>query len=406
MLNPAFIDRMSWAMAEVYGSTTDRIIINLAKYFPYVKSPNELTGSFQYQAKMLAKMGKVNRETVDIIINSLGGADEALRKALEQSIMASLKDVEPTLRKAAQKGLLQGQGFLPPEVAPAQTRAFQALYKQSADSLNLVNTVMLESTQEAYRATVADVAQKMQRIQTILNTETGATAVGVQSYNQAVKQAVARMVDTGITGFVDHGGHRWSPEAYAAMDIRTTVTNAAREAAWERNEEYGNDLYLVSTHAGARPKCYPWQNKVVSRTDNARDIEDLYGNIIHVVAQSATSYGEPDGLFGINCKHMALPFVEGLNTLGDDPEPEDENNEQYAAEQKQRAMERDMRELKLREDVLRAQGADKDQIKAAEERVREQSQKIDAFCDEHGLPRRYSREAAPVDKEFPEDIRR
>lgn len=403
MLNPRFLDNMSWAMAEVYGATTDRIIINLAKYFPYIDKDEEAEFGFEYQAKMLSRMGKVNRETVDIIMDSLGGADAALRNALETAIAQSLKDVEPALRKAAQKGLLMGGGMLPPEVAPAQTRTFQAMYKQAADGLNLVNTVMLESTQEAYRATVADIAQKIQRTQSILNTEAGATAVGVQTYNEAISQAVARMVDNGITGFVDHGGHRWTPEAYAAMDIRTTVFNTAREAAWERNEDYGNDLYLVSTHAGARPKCYPWQNKVVSRTDNARDIEDLNGNIIHVIAQSETSYGEPAGLFGINCGHMPLPFVEGLNTIGDPPEPEEKNAAQYKAEQKQRGMERHMRELKLREDVLKAQGAPEDKIKAAHARVRQQSAKIDAFCKENDIPRRRAREAAPVNATWPDD---
>ena len=49
-----------------------------------------------------------------------------------------------------------------------------------------------------------------------------------------------------------------------AMDIRTTLFNTSRAAIWERNQQYGNDLYQVSTHNGARPLCYPWQGKVIS----------------------------------------------------------------------------------------------------------------------------------------------
>jgi hypothetical protein len=56
-VNPAWIDNMSWEMAEVYGAVTDQILINLAKYFPYYNSLDELPRSaFTYQAQMLAQM--------------------------------------------------------------------------------------------------------------------------------------------------------------------------------------------------------------------------------------------------------------------------------------------------------------------------------------------------------------
>ena len=61
---------MSWAMAEVYGAVTDRILVNLAKYFPYIKEGGT-SGSFNYQARMLAQMGQVNRESERIILATL-----------------------------------------------------------------------------------------------------------------------------------------------------------------------------------------------------------------------------------------------------------------------------------------------------------------------------------------------
>ena len=256
-MRPAFLDRMSWAMAEVYGACTDRILVNLAKYFPYIKDSDQVSGSFEYQARLLAQMGQVNRETERIIIESLGGADEALRNALEAAIMDALKTEEPRLQKAAEQGLLNGPGFLPPEVSPNQMQAFQAYYQQSADKLNLVNTVMLESTEDAYRATVADITARIQRTQSILNRAAGEVVTGVSSWNQAMREGVNRMVENGITGFIDHGGHHWSTEAYVAMDVRTTMFNTSRAAIWERAESYGADLYQVSSHNGARPLCYP-----------------------------------------------------------------------------------------------------------------------------------------------------
>lgn len=394
-MRPAFLDNMSWAMAEVYAATTDRILINLARHFPMVKPGEPLPGAFEYQARMLAQIGQVNSETVDIIMRSLGSADNALRAALEASIVEALKDEEPQLRKAAEKGLLMGGSFAP-EVAPGQMQAFKAYYRQSADKLNLVNTVMLESTQAAYQATVSDVTTRIQRTQSILNTSAGEVVTGVSTYNQAMRDAVRKMVDNGLTGFVDHGGHRWSPEAYVAMDIRTTMYNTSRAAIWERADSYGCDTYQVSSHNGARPLCAPWQAKVISRSNTSGMVEDLHGNKVRVYAQSETSYGQAAGLFGVNCRHYPMTFIPGFSTLKGQPQDEQENAKTYEQTQEQRGLERKLRAEKRDLEVLKAQGASPEAINAQKERVRNASADIDDFCKETGLPRRRNREYAPV----------
>lgn len=401
-MRPSFLDEMSWAMAEVYGAVTDRILVNLAKYFPYIQDSDEVTGSFEYQARMLAKMGQVNRETAQIILDTLGDADGALRGSLEAAILDALKNEEPALRKAAEKGLLNGPGFLPPAVAPSQTQAFQAYYRQSADKLNLVNTVMLESTQTAYTATVSDVVNRIQRTQSILNVGAGEVVTGVSSWNTAMHDAVKKMVQNGLTGFIDHGGHHWSPEAYVAMDIRTTMFNTARAAVAERAEEYGCDLYQVSSHNAARPLCYPWQEKVISRSDWSGEVEDLNGNKVHVYAQSETSYGQAAGLFGVNCKHYPMTFIPGFSTLKGQPQDPEENEKAYAESQEQRRLERKLREERRDLAVMKAQGADEDAIKAQKAKVRKASSDIEDFCDATGRARRRNREYTPVNAKWPE----
>lgn len=401
-MRPAFLDSMSWAMAEVYGAVTDRILINLAKYFPFLQAGAEMPGGFEYQARMLAQMGQVNRETAAIITQSMAGADQALMDALQAAILDALKTEEPKLRKAAEKGLLLGGGFIPPEVTPNQMQAFQAYYRQSADKLNLVNTVMLESTRAAYTAAVADVASQLQRTQGILNAAAGETVTGVSSYNAAVRTAVRKMVNNGLTGFIDRGGHHWSPEAYVAMDVRTTMFNTSRAAIWERAEAYGNDLYQVSSHNGARPLCYPWQGKVISRTDRARDVQDMEGNTVHVYAQSETSYGEPAGLFGINCGHYPMTFIPGVSTLKGEPQGSEENAKAYEESQQQRALERKLRYEKRDLEVMKAQGADEAEIKTQRAKVKAASREIDQFCEDTGRARRRDREYTPVNATWPE----
>ena len=400
-MNPTMIDEMGWAMGQVYGSVQDRILVNLAKYFPYLKPGEKVPGAFEYQARMLAKIGQVNRETAQIIVKSLGGADEALRQLLETAIRDSLKDVDPVLKRAAEQGLLNGQGFVPPAIDPGMMNAFKAYYNQSKDKLNLVNTVMLESTEWAYTGVVSDITNQIQRTQEILNANTGEVISGVTSYNQAVRNATRQMVTNGLTGFIDHGGHRWSPEAYAAMDIKTTMMNAGRAAVMERNEQYGNDLYQVSSHAGARPLCYPWQGKIISSSGRSGTTTDLYGNEIVIHSEDEIeSFRYGGGLFGVNCGHYPMVFIPNFSTIRDVPQDKQTNDRVYAESQEQRALERKIRQEKLELDTLKAQGADKALIDAQKQKVKAADAEINDFCERTGRHRLREREYTPVKADF------
>ena len=396
-MDARYLEELSWRMAEVYEAVVNRILINLARHFKYLK-PGEITGSFEYQVKMLSQMGQVNRETERIILEMLGDADGVLRGLLEESILNGLKDAEPELRKAAEKGLLHGGVS---SIAPSQMQAFKAYYNQSADKLNLVNTVMLESTEWAYQATVADIVTRMNTTQGILNVAAGEVVTGVESWNQAIRRGVQDMVKNGITGFVDHGGHKWSPEAYVAMDVRTTMANTARAAVWERNEQYGNDLVQVSWHNAARPLCFDWQCKVLSMDNLSREVEDDEGNAVHVYALSETTYGEPAGLWGVNCGHYPIPFVPGFSRIRQPQQDAKENEEAYQQSQQQRYLERRLREEKRDLEVMKAQGASEEELKWQRQRIREASGNIDEFCAKTGRTRRRDRETAPVRATWP-----
>ena len=52
--------------------------------------------------------------------------------------------------------------------------------------------------------------------------------------------------------------------------------------------------------------------------------------------------------------------------------------------------------------MLKAQGADADEIKKQKARVDKASDDIDAFCDETGRARRRNREYTPINATFPE----
>jgi hypothetical protein len=392
-------EEMGWRMGEVYGAVTDRILINLARHFQYIKDGAIPGGAWDYQIRKLAEVGQVRDETIRIMYESLAGEDQALQELLTECIARSIEKNEPALQAAADRGLLTGN---PVEMQPNQTQAFRAYYEQSADKLNLVNTVMLESTEAVYTGTVADIVARMQRTQGILNTGAGAVITGVESMNSAIREGVQQMVENGITGFIDHGGHHWSPEAYVEMDIRTTMANTARAATTEQMQDFGCDLFCVSWHDGARPLCYPWQGKVISESGWRGEVEDLDGNTVTVYALEDTSYGEPAGLFGINCGHFKIPFIPGYS-IARQPEQDEETNErEYQESQQQRALERQLRYEKRDLAVLKAQSAPEEQIRAQRGRVSDARDKLDAFCDETGRARRRSRETTPINATWPD----
>lgn len=408
-MNPRFIEEMGWRMGEVFAAVTDRILINLARHFPYIAEGATPGGAWDYQVRKLAELGQVTRETEAIILESMKGGDQALAELLEETIRESLKPVEKPLRQAAEKGLLLGQGFLPPEISPQMTKAFSAYYRQAADKMNLVNTVMLESTQQVYQNTVSDIVQRMiiaEKIETtqgILNIATGEVVSGVSPLNKAVRDSVKKMVDNGITGFIDHGGHHWSPEAYVTMDIRTTLANTGRAAVTEEMERYGCDLFCVSWHDGARPLCYPWQGKVISESNWTGEVEDLDGNKVHVYALNETSYGEPAGLFGINCGHYKIPFIPGFSKSRQPEQNEEQNAKEYEQSQQQRTLERKLRYEKRDLQVLKAQGASEEEIKAQRLRVKNARTELNDFCEETGRARRSAREQTPIKAEWPDE---
>ncbi len=385
MANIDKLNRLGQPIADVYEEISGRVMLNLARYFKALKPGETPGGAFEYQAKKLSELGKLTSETRRIIGGMAGVAGTALQVALEKAIEDALEDF----------GKLR-----PADLSPRMTRAFELYWQQSADRLNLVNTVMLESTEAAYRATVADIAVRMRMAQGILNTASGEIITGAESFNQAQRLAVERMVDNGITGYIDHGGHRWRPETYVAMDMRSTMHNASREAFFETNERLDNDLFVVSQHPGARPLCYPWQCKVIAWKGPARDTVDGDGNPVHVYALSDTTYGEPAGLFGINCGHHPMLFIEGVTSVPELKQGEEDNAEAYQISQQHRKLERDFRQARLKLEVARTR-EDATALDKAKAQLTRADERLDRFCEEHGRKRRREREYGPVKATWP-----
>ena len=377
-------------ITKVYEEITDQVLANLAGHFNFQSLDS---ASAQWQIKKLAELGRLEKETIRIIAQKAKQNGEMIRIALQDAADIALKDAEPELRKAAQKGLLRDGG----ELGSSQSvkRVLDTYLKQAKEATNLVNTTMLQSTLDAFRRIVSDVSYYEQAInssQEILNAETGKVLTGVSTRQEAVRRAIKRISDNGLTGFIDRAGRHWTPEAYINMDIRTTAGNVATEAVFARNEDYGNDLVWVSIKAGSRPLCYPWQGKVISKGNRTGTVTDLFGKEHEIIPISSTSYGKPAGLWGINCGHAPpKTFVPGSSVIRGEVPDEEENKRQYAESQQQRAIERKIRYAKR--DVMIAKNlGDEEGEKAAKARVARYQGQMRQFIKDTGRTRRYDRE--------------
>lgn len=198
-----------------------------------------------------------------IAISRLAGREDSLTQiAIEKTITRAIRGIDGELYDALRKGHLHGKPDGRDETINRQLQTYQ---RQAQDRLNMVNTVMLNSSLMQAQLVISNTQayeRRLARAQMTLNERTGEVVTGVSSRQTAVRRAIMDLARDGLTGFVDAAGREWSPEAYVSMDIRTTAHNAATQAVMDRCQQFGCNLIEVSSHPGARPLCEPYQGRI------------------------------------------------------------------------------------------------------------------------------------------------
>ena len=388
-ITPQYLMDISDPVADVYRHIEDEILINIAKQFK--GGTQERSASFDWQVRKLAMLGKLTKENAAIIAKYAGDGDGLTRVAIEQVLLRTLRGIEPELADAAKAGFLRDA----PQTVDESVRRQVDMYAQQAlDRQNMVNTAMLNSSLDHYRMIVSNTARyerQLAEAQESLNRRAGEVITGTSTYQQAVRKALKDMLRSGLTGFTDRAGRNWTPEAYVSMDIRTTAHNASVEAVFSRCDDYDLSLIEVSSHAGARPRCEPFQGRIYDRNNGSGYVEDLDGRRVRYDPWSSTSYGEAAGLFGINCGHQGYPFIPGFSKQTFKPVAQAENDRVYQESQKQRYLERSIRAAKREAAVMKAAG-DEHAEKEAAQRVKARQAAMREFISETGRTRRRDRE--------------
>lgn len=372
---------LSQPLTDVYTAMETDLMIAIARQLAV---GGEINATSEWRLKKLAEAGALSKETVKIIASYTGIQSDLLTEAIEGAAMGVADKLEPALQACARDGYISSPPGTP--ISESMKNVVTNFRKQAKTDLNLVNTVMQYKAKSSYTTLVNKIYDdaKRRELLGVLGKHTLEVASGGTSRQEALRNCIKEFSQKGIPAFVDKRGREWSPEAYINMDIRTTVNNTANAAQDACCDRYGLDLIAISSHMGARPKCAVDQGKLYSRSNRSGIAHDGDGNPIPFYPWSSTSYGQPDGILGINCHHHKYPFADGVNFQRYFPYDEEENAERYKEFQKQRAMERRVREVSRQAEMLEAAG-DTEGAKAARRHLREKRKAYREYSGEHGL---------------------
>ena len=391
-MKPYDLEKLASPLAKLYMKIEDDLLTCIAQR---LEKNLTITDTAKWELHMLAQMGSLNKDAAKIIAQRAREAPYILRAALETAAQEAIDSLEPACKEAVKKGYAENTK-IPPSRRVQQ--AVQAYWKQAKRRQNLVNTVMRYKVKPAWIYLIKgirgyidkDVAK--QPIYDILNKHTGAAIIGTETRQQAVRKAIEELLDKGIPAFVDRRGREWSPEAYINMDVRTTANNVAHQAQFDRLDDYDLDLVEVSSHSGARPKCFKDQGKLYSRKNKSGTVTDLHGRKIRYYPWNSSSYGEPDGILGINCGHHIYPFFPGMSTMRyKTTQSQAENDRIYKESQTQRALERKIRRDKQECNMYNALG-DKEAFTRSSIHLKRHESDLKAFLDRTGRTLKKDRE--------------
>jgi len=209
------------------------------------------------------------------------------------------------------------------------------------------------------------------------------TATGTFSYQQAVNDCIHSLAKSGLRAIDYASGRSYNLDTGARMIVRTTVSQLAGKVTEENIQRTGVDLVYVDAHDGARPEHAEWQGHVYTYSGTpTAEYPDFF---------TVTGYGEVDGLKGVNCTHNFYPYWEGSSVLPEfhESEPKEIDGREYTmyeATQRQREMERQIRELKREKQAQIDSGKpDSKVVDKVDKRLKQKTEQYKEFSAAAGL---------------------
>lgn len=367
-ITPYQLDLWSGNMSELYQSLEGEIIRIIIKRLK--RGSTDIT---HWQAQKLSELRLFNNEVAEYLSEVTNVAEKEIKRMFEDAGTAIVKDIDQAMPYSVKPM---------PNNLDNVMRAYHGQVWSEID--NYVNQTLITTNYGTGTAARA--------YTDVLNRTTAMFNTGLYSFEDAVERSVVELAQKGINStFIDKGGHTWSLERYTRTVLKSTLGNTYNELRKDRMADYGVHTVLVTSHAGARDACSIIQGQVVDlRQPNEIPPDSEYKSIYDPVWKAY--YGEPGGHRGVNCRHLHVPFIPGVNT-NNQPEFDQELNARVAkARDTQRRIEREIVKYKKNLMVAKELGSDKAAYWQSMVTRRQKAMRIHLKNNGEYLSRNYRRE--------------
>lgn len=334
-LTPKQLQNIPENIVKLYRDLEEFIIDDIARR---ISKAGEVTSTAKWQLERAKDLSMDNIEKE--IERVLGLANEELENTFKQSALTSIQAENKIYEEAVKKQIkIKGNSNLEKllEAAIKQTKGELKNISQSLGFAQIINgKIVYKDIAKFYQDSV-DLALMQ------VNS-------GVLNSNEAIKQAVKKLADSGLRTIDYENG--WSNRVDVA--VRRAVVTGSNQMCHKMTEltmkELECEFVETTAHAGARPDHQEWQGQVFCYKGKGKS--DKYPDFVE-----KTRYGYGDGLGGYNCRHSFYPFFPGiskrayseehLNNI--DPEPFEYDGKTYTyyeALQHQRKLETNIRQKK------------------------------------------------------------
>ena len=325
-LTPNYLQKCTDGIERQYQQLVTEILVDLADRISHAKG---MTSTAEYLNEKLREMSLHQVWINQMLAKVLNTTEKEVEKLMEESTYKSTRS----------------------EIKNLEVHGYDTSGLEFAAQVEKSTNVAKNELTNLTRTTGQLATAKLMNIydQAYLQVSTGA-----YSYDQAVTNAVKKLAKDGLGEVTYPTGAKRTVEAAVRVAVRTSVSQNALKCEEDMLDDMDVNLVEVSSHLGARPSHAVWQGKIYWRKHPEGNYENFY---------EATGYGTPTGLGGYNCRHQHYAY------FGDDDEQtyhhidETLNKEAYEMEQKQRSLERKLREWDRKEKILNAGGVDSTEAK-------------------------------------------
>lgn len=376
MFTPSELERMPVEIERIMSELEIRIMQDIIRR---ISINDEITRSADWQIYRLVQMGKSSEEIQKYIQQALKLTDAEIKK-LYEGVIESGYARDNALYEAV------GADFIPFKENAELQQLIQAVILQTKEQIeNITQTLGFAINMNGVRV-FTPLAEYLQRT---LDAAVFEVTSGIFDYNTTLKKVIAEMIKSGLRTVDYETGWSNRVEVAARRALMTGVNQVVGHINDRNAEALNTDFFEISWHATARPTHQVWQGRVYSR----KELETVCG------------LGTITGLLGANCYHSYYPFIPGVSKRQWTDEQLDEMNAKeneiktykgkdyttYEATQRQRRLESLMRSQRQRIKLLKAGGADEEDIISAMAKYRATMSQYTAFSKQMGLPQQRER---------------